>query len=657
MTKTGTTNPTTTTTIGGKTYTVELLNGDSTTATISVDGETQTINEGSSKKVAGIEVAVIDVISSDAGGITATLLVGSERLTFTHGATVTRGTDDDPIDGTTAYLTGRVIATTSLTIAVYRPDSSNDAILEGTSFVDPVFQNFKVDFAGLNSPFDDATRDTITISNSGDDTMTIAMTDSDSNAKTIDFAHNQSGQWGLADDSNNTIWVREFPNVSQDEYLVVGNEEYGHLLELTDLFNSTNGDHTKHRAKFRDVFSGITHETTFTSDTAGTVIIDGKTYTITFNAAADKSRVQVKYPTADSSATELVLYPTIQSKRGANIALYEPLRINLEAEIGNGGANNITGFRFPDGDGYTSVAVDFVNNKQHSENSTWTIGGNPINLSSSDAGANNYTTVTIGSLVYNFTRVGPQNWTTVNLVNPESNVILDRPGVIVFEEKDDQSEFEAFVIDLETDPGATSTNGVGVNDVLGTAKGTDKYWGEASRASDSDLTDHVDWYGTLITINADDSDQKTAIISIPDTQVYAQIFIGEESSAVTGGTSTGGATQLGDVLVKDSEVSSVSSKNLVVVGGSCINSVAANLVGGAYCGSAWTDSTSVGSGQFLIQSFGDKYTTGKIALLVAGYEAADTVNAATYLRNQAVDTASGKKYVGTSATSAELQVA
>ncbi|MEA3414188.1 MAG: hypothetical protein U9Q99_01540, partial [Nanoarchaeota archaeon] len=108
-------------------------------------------------------------------------------------------------------------------------------------------------------------------------------------------------------------------------------------------------------------------------------------------------------------------------------------------------------------------------------------------------------------------------------------------------------------------------------------------------------------------------------------------------------------------FVKDSEIDSVKSKNLVVVGGSCINSVAATLVGGAYCGSDFTDATDVGTGQFLIKSYADKFTTGKIALLVAGYEAEDTANAALYLTKKTVDTSSA--YKGTSSTNAELIVA
>jgi len=144
-----------------------------------------------------------------------------------------------------------------------------------------------------------------------------------------------------------------------------------------------------------------------------------------------------------------------------------------------------------------------------------------------------------------------------------------------------------------------------------------------------------------------------------DSETYAEIYLAETSAEVISGTTTtGSATQLGDVIVKDSEISSVSSKNLIIVGGSCINSAAATALGlsGATCGAGFTDTTGVGSGQFLIQSVGDAFTAGKIALVVAGYEAADTVNAAKYLTTQSVETMAGKKYVGTTATSAELQV-
>ena len=110
--------------------------------------------------------------------------------------------------------------------------------------------------------------------------------------------------------------------------------------------------------------------------------------------------------------------------------------------------------------------------------------------------------------------------------------------------------------------------------------------------------------------------------------------------------------------VRDSEVSSVATKNLIVIGGSCINSAAATLVGGAYCGSAWTEKTTVGSGQFLIKSYsGTTATNGltsEVALLVAGYEFTDTGNAAIYLTTKVVDTSKG--YIGTTANVAANEI-
>jgi hypothetical protein len=106
--------------------------------------------------------------------------------------------------------------------------------------------------------------------------------------------------------------------------------------------------------------------------------------------------------------------------------------------------------------------------------------------------------------------------------------------------------------------------------------------------------------------------QRSVVISYPSDQAYANVFISSTDTSSTSETPS-----LGGVLVTDREVSSVGNKNLVVVGGSCINTVAASLVGGAYCGSAWTSATAVGSGQYLVQSF--SRSGGKIALLVAGY--------------------------------------
>jgi hypothetical protein len=659
----GGTNPSSTTVnIEGTDYLIELVTGSGTTsASVSVDGTMKPISAGNSKKIGGIEVAVKSVTESTAlDKLDATLLIGSQKLTFTHGATVTVGSDSDPISGTRAYLTssdtdGRPSALTALTVAVFKAGGNEDAIVMGESFVDPVFGSFKIDFAGLSSALDDETRDTIQILPAGDDSVSLSFTDVDSYEFSLDFAHNVSSQWKLGDDSNNTIHVMEMSNISEDEYIAVGNEDYGHVLQLTDIYNSSNGDHTKHRAKFRDVASDTTYETTFTSDATGTVIVDGKTYTVTMNdAAGGTHKVQLKYPTSDSTATTgFIVYPTMQTQRGANLAMYAPLTINL-GTYGSAGTTVAAGSKtlhFPDGNGYTDVALEFV------AGDNWTIGGESMATNDSIF-TDDWAVFTIGQLRYNMTGAGQSNLTILYVTDPEGGGStggdnIDQPGLIMFEEQDTKNVYEALVVDLESDPKGDSNDGVGVNDVLFTTP--NGHYG-LTLASNSDITQDVDYYGVLTTIHAGDSDQKSIIISYPDTQVYANIYVGELDSVVTSTGGSASASSLGEVIVKDSEVSSVSSKNLIIVGGSCINSAAATVLGSG-CGTSFTTTTGVGVNQFLIESFGDKFSTGKIALVVAGYEQADTVNAATYLRTKLVDTAAGKKYIGTSATSAELQVA
>jgi hypothetical protein len=157
-------------------------------------------------------------------------------------------------------------------------------------------------------------------------------------------------------------------------------------------------------------------------------------------------------------------------------------------------------------------------------------------------------------------------------------------------------------------------------------------------------------------------DEDTVEIYYPtgDSETWAEVYLMDVNANLEGGsTSTpsgggGGSTTVG-VAITDSEVGSASGKNLVVVGGSCVNSVAADLIGSAtpLCGADWTAVTNVGSGEFLIETFDQGDDT--VATLVGGYAAGDTQNAATFLTTQEeVDTTAGSKYIGTSSTNAEM---
>jgi len=145
-----------------------------------------------------------------------------------------------------------------------------------------------------------------------------------------------------------------------------------------------------------------------------------------------------------------------------------------------------------------------------------------------------------------------------------------------------------------------------------------------------------------------DPDEDTAKIIYHGAQAYGGVYVAEEGA---------GTGETGNVVtITDAEVANAAGKNLIVVGGSCINSVAASLLGvpSGTCEGAWTIATTVGDGEYLIETF--SRTGGKVATLVAGYNAADTTKAANALTTGAIDTTAGKKYKGTTAADATLVV-
>ncbi len=139
---------------------------------------------------------------------------------------------------------------------------------------------------------------------------------------------------------------------------------------------------------------------------------------------------------------------------------------------------------------------------------------------------------------------------------------------------------------------------------------------------DEDVLSH---FGLILYDSESNAENDEVLFGVPSEQVFATISvlgIGEDVVDET-------VPQFGIVLVKDTEVASVATKNLIVVGGSCVNTVAAKLLGSdvPLCGAAWTAKTNAGVGQYVVTEYASPYDASKTALLVAGYEAADTTAA------------------------------
>jgi len=668
--------PTADVTVGGKTYTVELVSASDTSATIKVTDETgaseqKEVNEAASKKINGVTIAVQTADETNLK-LSASIVAGSEKVTLASNANVKVGESDTSISGTSVdFAGGNPGALSKMTISVAPDDSDKDAVKVGQAFLDPAFGSSQLALNGFNIADDSASRETIKVTPSGDNRMEITFTDARGNEKNVRYQNYLVTGAGTNaslyyDDSHHNISVTEWEKMHKSDYLVLGNEDEGRLVKVSTVskVNSEGTTGSGDKLEFTDVFSGDTYTATLTANTttiaSGSVVIGGKSYNVYVEGAGDTItdsnvfNVSVDYP--DSSGNNIILFPTIQTSKGAKVAFYEAVNLTYNLVKNTSGfGSNLTGVMFPNGNarGYLTLTLTTGGNANQSNGSCSGATAVAMNGTTSGGGGLNCNITSTG-FGYNITYVGAEagpGVLSVRLYNANGQTPINDPAVYMFEEKDDNSVYEGLIVTSEFGS-LTSTDPIGVNDVERTWM-DDQLWDSITMASQNTIDKEVDLWGTMVSTDRGASSAKKVTISYPDEQVYALVSIGAPGSSVgvVGGSS---GAQLGEVLAMDSEVSSVSSKNLIVVGGSCINSVAANLVGQAYCGSAWTTATGVGSGQFLIQSFADKYTAGKIALLVAGYEAADTINAATYLRTKAVDTAAGKKYVGTSATSATL---
>ncbi|MDP4039900.1 MAG: hypothetical protein Q8P57_04970 [Candidatus Pacearchaeota archaeon] len=705
----GSDNPSEVVVIDGETYTVELTSATDTSATIRVtdssgNSDSKKVNEAQSKKIQGLEVAVDTAHETTAlASVGAQILVGANRLTLTDASTVSQGTDAVSIDGTNVdYVLGQNPGNlTTLTIQAFAPDGDSDAIRSGGAFVDPVFGSFRLALTGLSIETDDTeNRETISLGVSGNDKMNIGFTNWQGNSlNNFQFINNESSAWGkrfLGDSSDWQIFTSEMAKINSSAYSVVGNEETGLLVKLSQLTNSSGTPiYTSDKVVFQNAFDTTqTWEAQITSEGTGTITIAGIEYDVTYRYDKSDNVDNDQYVQLDNKAhstgNAMVLYPTIETNKGANLMFYEPLTIDLGNWKGEGGVN-VSSFKIPDGDGYTEIFAA-PNGSGGAlagiEDGVWNFSLTAADLGSATivnhrtfnvtagAGLENFT-FAVGQLtfgVYSTTVVGTAAGSPYTTGKSSNNTVIIQlndtvsgnanpitgPAIVLFEEQDENNVYEAVVVEFSGN--GDSNNGIGVSDVdFSWNKDADMVDGSTygasgfQRDSDEDLYDMMDLWGTLVTTDRSTSDQYTAEISYPETQVVAELYF--DSLEGTGATTT-----LGDVKIMDSDLigSGMETKNLIVVGGSCVNTAAYTLVGasGNGCGPQWTAATGAGAGEYVIETFANPWAATKVATLVAGYEQGDTLNAAQYLTTQTgVSTDVGTKLKGTTANAATLVTA
>lgn len=152
-------------------------------------------------------------------------------------------------------------------------------------------------------------------------------------------------------------------------------------------------------------------------------------------------------------------------------------------------------------------------------------------------------------------------------------------------------------------------------------------------SDDSDYKKGITGYGIKLEQNTDDEDE--LMITIPEGQVFPIVALIGETYSFDSTTTVEGEIIVPEysridvgVAVLDSEITSISADNLIVVGGPCANTVAATLMSIPNSAPGCYEQFPLNEGEGLIRM---SMNGEKVATLVAGYTAKDTRDAAKIL--------------------------
>lgn len=424
----------------------------------------------------------------------------NNKMVLQHGNQILVGPDERSIDGTLVNFVYNLSSIYRITISVSAPDSDNDAIVEGGSFIDPVFGTFKIDFPAMAFPENSQDREIFDIKNSGDNKMTLTMSEHRGYRKTVNWLlSNMQGNPILADSSGNKIKSLEMEKIGISEYVIIGNRDKARFIKVNSILNNSLG-YNRDKVILKDVFSGENYMVSIISEGLGTVNINGMTYSINY----DNNSIRINYP--DSSGNNLIVYPAIQSSKSAQTSFYEPVIIDLANYDGKG--LEVSGFVIPNGQGYTTISINRTNQGQ------FFVNGILVN-------ATNNAIVNAGKLKYEFTFYS-NNATKIFLKDVNGSRIVN-PAILIFENQDNNegNGYEVLIVKIEGQ--GTSSNGVGVEDVERTWN-NDALFDEIQMETRENVYRSMDKWGTIVTTNRENSDQYTVKISYNQYASYAKVY-------------------------------------------------------------------------------------------------------------------------------------
>jgi len=544
-------------------YTISVAVEDTDTASVTIDGVTESHDEGWSGKIGGVDVYFKNVVGPNVAGTSRylELYLNSNKLTLENAEEVVLGSTD--LDGTNVTLTtsGGKVSEIKVDVTPKDFDTAVKYLQQGESFTDPVFGTVKFNAASINPELEATSRDHIVIKPSGEKKASIAFTNKAGKRYDMDMIRNSSvilnetylGANATGDlQGSATYYATELGvgadydlistttgSVNESDYFITCSNEYSQVWRLKNIKTGSTNE-----LKLEDQGAGSSSVTVSLTSSGS-----GWTGTLTL---ADASTATLSLENGNKSINVSSACAYLYTEKGAKIDL-----------------------AYADANSDTNGAISPTNNNDSEirivEETPYN-GGAFTDNSGATLGSGKNVTIRLGYTIAG--RTGKDMHIR--------DVLAGNDGMTVDTDywEDDVGDYDYYYLT--------------------------KYGSFVKRTGDTDKQVEV-WY--------------------PEDAMSIGFYVGEVASEITPGAPGVAGGQVS--IVKDSEVATVADKNLIVIGGSCVNTVAAKILGSStpLCGEAFSAATNVGAGGYIIKTVASPENEAKIAMLVAGYNAADTTNA------------------------------
>jgi hypothetical protein len=638
-----------TVTFQGEDYEITLVGvqdeTDGNEATLRINGDSETIAQGATKKIGGVDVYAdqVNYYGLDAYPGDAIVSLGADELWLEDSQEVSVGSDEEEIDNTGVNIAGNPEACTQIRVNVSAQDNDFDHLLAGESFTDPVFGTIKVTFADVvDGPHitvgtgvdTNAARKVVDISASSADSLQMEITDSNGATDTIEWVYDENPGTEdndtilLADSDNNSIAILEGATLDESGgvagsavYTILNsNGEYSGMIEIDNLDDD---DCNETDLDIKDVLTGDTIVDWDNQDTdeGKDFTYRGKTYTVTCANAAGCTIV-------DSTTTKTNVYPYIELFSGYDhrVAFVDLVEDFVTMDNTTNGTITQT-FLLPHGEIYiehdvdeniTAIRVGDLDDTETEINDTAGVGVNVL------IGTANYTfecTALNGG-------VG-SNESSCNISLAEAGAVSEgqiAPMLLIVEEQDADDTVNSVMLRIADDGG--DNNDLTIQTPFFTAAET------SGTFDDSDITGYIDAFGTFAVVDTA-GDQDIVTFTVPEGQMYASVFVSPIEAATTTTSTTAGVTIHSvsgvDVAKLDTEVSDKTAKPMILVGGPCANDLVAELAADGKFRYGCTDWP--GSNFGIIEIAENAFGGTNVAMVVAGTTAADTRRATKVIKD------------------------